>query len=183
MLMTVCAQADTLPLNSTKKMRRPPDGDSCPPNSKRGRFLSVRTESQAWHWHIQGALRWIVDCFTAFKLNVEIRRYDEEEDAYQRVHSTHMPNEDELGNWEVTGARSCADKIYVLRTPLLQQQGGHIQQQGGHSLSSSASTRTTHILENEDYERWLAMTRDTALEVLRIRAVRRYGSECNEPFV
>jgi hypothetical protein len=170
MLMTLCAQADTLPLNSsyTKKMRRPPDGDSCPdfaihaPNAKRARLLSIVANSVAWNWHNQGALRWIVDCFAAFKLNVEIRRYDKEEEAYQRGHSTHMPNFEEVGNWEVTGARNCAEKIYVLRTqPLLPQQGGH-------SFSSSSSARSTHIPEDED-ERWIAMTRETAIEVLNIR--------------
>ena len=155
MLMTVCAQVDTLPLDSsyTKKMRRPPDADSGTANSKRFRSLSIMRNSQAWHWHIQGALLWIVECFRSFELNVMIRRWEKE--AVQNGHSPNVPYF-VLGNFEVKG-----EKSYVFAAHPL------IRDEDPPSLSSSASSRD--ITEVEE-ERLLAITRDSALEVLRIRA-------------
>ena len=161
MLMTVCAQVDTLPLDSsyTKKMRRPPDADSGTANSKRFRSLSIMRDSQAWHWHIQGALLWIVECFRSFELNVMIRRWEKE--AVQNGHSPNVPYF-VLGNFEVKGEKSHVfEKSYVFAVNPL------IRDEDPPSLSSSASSRD--ITEVEE-ERLLAITRDWTLEALRFRA-------------
>jgi hypothetical protein len=133
-------------------MSQTPDFASRPPNSKRARTLDVMPYSQAWHWHNQGALRWIVECFTSFELNVEIRRFEKE--AVQNGHSPNIPYF-VLGNFEVNGEKSCVFAVHPL-----------IRAEDPPSLSSSASS--TYIPEDEE-ARLLAITRDSALEVLRIR--------------